>query len=71
VTVGVVVVAAPLEAAPKTVAPTAPPASSEPAMAAVVMPLRIGFMSILSFTHQHSLVRRRGDSVAALPHSSV
>src|SRR5207248_2286122 len=41
-----VVVAAPLDAAPNTVAPTAPPASSEPAIAAVVTPLRIGFIVI-------------------------
>jgi hypothetical protein len=40
----VVVVAAPLEAAPKTVAPTAPPPSTDPAIAAVMMPLRIGLM---------------------------
>jgi hypothetical protein len=39
----VLVVAAPLEAAPKTVAPTAPPASNDPAIAAVNMPLRIEF----------------------------
>jgi hypothetical protein len=49
VLVDVVFVAAPLEAAPNTVAPTAPPASSEPAIAAVIIPLRMGFMLIVSF----------------------
>ena len=49
VLVCVVVVAAPLEPAPNTVAPTAPPASSEPAIAAVITPLRMGFMVIILF----------------------
>jgi hypothetical protein len=51
----VLVVAAPLLAAPNTVAPTAPPASSDPAIAAVVRPLRSGFMPVVSFACPASL----------------
>jgi hypothetical protein len=47
VVVGVVVVAAPLEATPNSVAPAAPPPSREPAIAAVMTPLRIGCMITL------------------------
>jgi hypothetical protein len=43
-----VLVAAPLDAAPNTVAPTAPPVSNDPAIAAVRTLLRIGFMLIVS-----------------------
>jgi hypothetical protein len=53
----VLVVAAPLEAALNTLAPTAPPASSEAAIAAVMMLLRMGFMVIL-FLVIDFLVRR-------------
>jgi hypothetical protein len=45
-----VVVAAPLDAAPNSVAPSAPPPKSDPAIAAVVMLLRTRFILIVSFT---------------------
>jgi hypothetical protein len=63
-----VVVAAPLDAAPNTVAPTAPPASSEPAIAAVMTPLRMGFI-VISLHWRISSRWRLAPTMTGAPHS--